>query len=92
MRATEHERDESRPGCGGGFVMAPAERVNGYRAGRREAVERRVWSADTIGRARDTAAGWRRAESDHAETSFYGAATVQYWRAYWLGVAREARA
>lgn len=35
----------------------------------------------------EAARNWRRAASDHAETSYYGAAYIQAMRAYWVGVA-----
>jgi hypothetical protein len=38
--------------------------------------------------AREAIANWRAAASDHAETSYFGAANIRKSRAYWLGVLR----
>lgn len=41
--------------------------------------------------ASEAAASWRTAQSDHAETSYFGAARIRCARAYWLGKLRSAR-
>ena len=38
--------------------------------------------------AKEAARSWRKAASDHAETSYWGAVEIRAMRAYWLGVAR----
>jgi len=41
--------------------------------------------------AKDAAASWKQAQSEHAHTSYYGVDYIRNMRAYWIGRRRKAR-
>jgi len=76
-------------------TTTPGSTADAYRRGRRLD----SYDAEMIARSRNRAEidaraavdSWTAAATDHSHASYYGAATLRVWRAFWLGVLRTTR-